>query len=176
MSWIKRLMGDDTSSPADEPPPSGDTLDLHREVQSLRLELAERDARIAALEKEADPGRSSERVDGMVEGRLARWLENAAAPASQLTTQAHLLEVEDKPVQARDVLAVARQLVRVLEDAGLSFEGEVGEVVDFDPDRHRPLGQASLARGDRARIRFVAVRLGERVIHKAGVDQAKGDD
>ena len=164
MSWLKHLFGSE--------PTTNNALDLRSEVQALRLELAERDARIAALEKQADAGRSSESVDGLVEGRLARWLESAAAPASQLKTQAHLVEVEGKPVEARDVLAVSRQLVRVLEDAGLRFEGKVGDVADFDPDHHRPLGQASLARGDRVRIRFVAVRLGERVIHKAAVDKA----
>ncbi len=166
MSWIKHLFGN-------EPKPTT-PLDLQSEVQSLRLELAERDARIAALEKEADPGRSSERVDGVARDRIARWLESAAAPASQLKTQAHLLQVENKPVQARDVLAVARQLIRVLEDAGMEFEGEVGDVVVFDPDHHRPLGEASLSRGDRVRIRFVAVKLGNRVIHQAGV-AADGD-
>ena len=166
MSWIKRLFGT-------EPTTSDGALDLRSEVQALRLELAERDVRIAALEKQADPGRSSERVDGLVEGRLARWLGSAAAPASQLRTQAHLVEVEEKPVRARDVLAVSRQLVRVLEDAGLRFEGEVGDVVDFDPDHHRPLGQTSPARGDRVRIRFVAVQLGERMIHKAAVDKVE---
>ncbi len=160
MSWMKRLFGEEAK-------PSSGALDLRSEVQSLRLEIAERDARIAALEKETDRGKSS--VDGAAESRVARWLESAAAAASQLRTQAHLVQVENKPVQARDILAVARQLLRSLEDAGMEFEGEVGEVVEFDPDRHRPLGEASLSRGDRARIRFVAVKLGERVVHKAGV-------
>ncbi len=181
MSWIQRLFGDKPPSAArsEGEARSGNearSLDLESEVQSLRLELAERGARIAALEQETDRERSSRRVDGMVEGHVARWLESAAAPASQLKTQAHLVQVEEKPVQARDVLAVARQLLRVLEDAGMRFEGEVGDVVTFDPDRHRPLGEASLSRGDQVRIRFVAVKLGERVIHKAGVDKAGNEE
>ncbi len=168
MSWIQRLFGD-------EPKPTT-PLDLRSELQALRLELAERDSRIATLEKQADLGRSGERVDEVARDRITRWLESAAAPASQLKTQAHLLQVENKPVRARDVLAVARRLLRVLEDAGMEFEGEVGEAVEFDPDRHRPLGEASLSRGDQARIRFVAVKLGQRVIHKAGVVPAVAAD
>ncbi len=168
MSWIKRLFANKPPSDA-RSESEAQSLEEQSEVQSLRLELAERDARIAALGKQADPGRSSARADSAAHDRIKRWLESAAAPASQLKTQAHLVQVEKKPVRARDVLAVARQLLRVLEDAGMAFEGEVGDVVAFDPDRHRPLGEASLSRGDRVRIRFVAVKLGERVIHKAGV-------
>jgi hypothetical protein len=57
-------------------------------------------------------------------------MADVAAPVAQLFTQAHLLEVEGKPVQAKDALAVAKRLVRALEAvvvrfAGVSYRGRL---------------------------------------------------
>src|SRR5262249_20705378 len=124
------------------------------EAQRLRLELQERDRVIAALRADLERLRrgEGERVAGAVEAHRERFLADAAGPAPQLLTQAHLPEAEGKPVQARDVLAVARRLVRLLDDEGLTPEGAVGAPVAFDPDRHEPLG-GDLAPGQPAVVR-----------------------
>jgi molecular chaperone GrpE (heat shock protein) len=150
----------------------GPALPREREAQSLRLELQERDRVIAALTADLERLRrgEGERVAAAVRAERERLLADAAAPVAQLLTQAHLLEVEGKPLQARDVLAVARRLVRLLEDEGLTPEGRIGEAVAFDPDRHEPLGGDFAPRpGQPVVVRLVGVSWQGRVLCKAGV-------
>jgi molecular chaperone GrpE (heat shock protein) len=89
---------------------------------------------------------------------------------AHLLTQADLLERDGKPIQAQDVLTVARRLVRVLEDHGLTLEGSVGETLPFDPNRHEPLSaEAALQPGEPAVIKFVGASYGGKVLKKSGV-------
>ena len=55
-------------------------------------------------------------------------------------TQAYLLDVAGKPVQAVDVMSVAKQLFRVYENEGLAWEGNIGVTVPFNLESHEPLG------------------------------------
>src|SRR5262245_8648030 len=100
----------------------GPALPRDRDAQSLRLELQERERVIAALTADVERLRrgEGERVAAAVRAERERLLTDAAAPVAQLLTHAHLLEVEGKALQARDVLTVARRLVRLLEDEGLT--------------------------------------------------------
>jgi molecular chaperone GrpE (heat shock protein) len=153
------------------PPGAEHVLALEREAQDLRLQLQECRAKLAALEQERQRERAGEaRREGE---RVGQLLERVAAPVAQLSTQAHLLE-EGKPVQARDVLAVARRIVRALEDEGLAVEGTVGAEVSFDPDRHAPLGGGEVKRGEKVVVRFPAVCREGRVVHRAGVEKGHG--
>lgn len=153
----------------------GRVLELEREAQNLRLELKERERVVANLKGELERQRSgaSDRVAEAVQAQVEQLLADAAAPVAQLLTQAHLLEVEGKPVQAKDVLAVAKRLVRTLEDNGLTPEGSVGETVPFDPNRHEPLSaDASLKPGQPVTLRFVGVAYQGKLLRKAGVEIA----
>jgi molecular chaperone GrpE (heat shock protein) len=150
-------------------------LRAEREAQALRLELQECNRFIAELK--ADYKRlireASEAVSAGMQSFTLGLLANAAAPVAQLLTQAHLLEVEGKPLQARDVLAVARRLVRLLEDLGLTPAGRIGETVAFDPDRHEPLGGDFAPRpGQPVVVRLVGISCQGRVLCKAGVGPA----
>jgi molecular chaperone GrpE (heat shock protein) len=150
----------------------GAALELQREAQALRLELQERDRALAALRADVERLRrgEQERVAAAVQVERERLLVAAAAPVAQLLTQAHLLEVEGKPVQARDVLAVARRLVRLLEDEGLAPEGRIGEAVGFDPDRHEPLGgDFNPRRGEAVVVHVPGVNWRGKVLQRAGV-------
>ena len=165
--WIKNLFG----KPTDEA-----VMDLTREAQSLRLELQEREELIAKLKENLERFRSGAgaRVDESVQAQIEQLLADAAAPVSQLLTQAHLLEKEDRPVQAKDVLAVAKRLVRVFEDSGLELMGSVGETVQFDPNHHEPLSTAGVvATGDRVVVRFVGVAYRGKLLRKASVEKAE---
>jgi molecular chaperone GrpE (heat shock protein) len=172
--WLHRWFG------RGGPPAPGaedGSLALRREVQTLRLELEERDRVLAALKM--DLGRlrrgEEERVTAAIEAHRERLLAEAAVPFAQLLTQAHLLEVEGKPVQARDVLAVARRLVRLLADEGLTPEGYVGETVAYDPDRHEPLGGCfSPRRGEMVVVLLVGMTWQGRVLRKTGVGPRPG--
>jgi molecular chaperone GrpE (heat shock protein) len=147
-------------------------LALEREVQGLRLELQERDRVVTNLKEEVERQRGAEeaRLTEAVRMQAERLFADVATPVVQLLTQAHLLEVEGKPIQARDVLAVVKRVVRALEENGLTLEGNVGEAVAFDPNRHEPLrADISLTPGEQVVVKFVGASYHGKVIKKTGV-------
>jgi molecular chaperone GrpE (heat shock protein) len=173
----KRLVETFGKKPPAEAAPDERVLALEREGQSLRLKLEELEQSLASLKGELERQHSSAsaRVAGAVQAQVERLLADAAAPVAQLLTQAHLLEVEGKPVQAKDVLAVARRLVRTLEDSGLTLEGSIGQAVPFDPNRHEPLGAGGFPEpGQPVVVRFVGVAYQGKLLRKAGVEKAGG--
>jgi molecular chaperone GrpE (heat shock protein) len=150
-------------------------LALERQVQSLRLELTEQHQIVANLKSELQHQRDAEdaRLADAVRAQMERLMTHMATPVAHLLTQAHLLERDDKPIQARDVLGVARCLVRTLEDNGLTLEGKVGETLPFDPNRHEPLSaEATLQPGETVVVKFVGAFYGGTVCKKAGVARA----
>jgi molecular chaperone GrpE (heat shock protein) len=169
MGWFRKKPAAPTADASPQ------LLALQRQVQDLRLTLAERDAQVARLQADLErlrQGESARLADGL-QAERERLCSEAGGPIAQLLTQAHLLEVEGKAVQARDVLAVARRLVRVLQDQGLELLGTVGEETAFDPNRHAPLGNdTTLSPGQKVRVRFVGVLLRGKVVRKAGVEVA----
>jgi molecular chaperone GrpE (heat shock protein) len=166
LNWLKQWFN---------PPPAaadGQVLVLRRELQHLRLELQEREQAIIRLQQELEHQRSgnSARFSEAIQVRLEQLLADAASPMTQLATQAYLLEVEGKPVQASDVLAVAKRLVRLLEDYGLTLAGQAGQVVSFDPNQHEPLQSGLiLSAGQPVVIRFAGVTYQGKLLRKAGV-------
>jgi molecular chaperone GrpE (heat shock protein) len=170
--WLDRLLGRGGEAGGDHE----HLLALRREAQDLRLHLDERSRELAALREALERQRSDAeaRSAEVVRARVEQLLTEVAGPVAQLVTQGHLLEAEGKPIQARDILAVARRLVRVLEDEGLALDGRVGERVPFDPDRHAMLGGVVPAPGQTVVIRFVGITCRGRVLRKAGVERVQG--
>jgi molecular chaperone GrpE (heat shock protein) len=169
-AWLDRLLGRTDGADAEG------LLALRREAQDLRLQLEERSRQLTALQKERERQQADQetRAAEAVQAKVERLLAEAAGPVTQLLTQAHLLEAEGKPVQARDVLAVARRLVRVLEEEGLTLDGRPGEQVAFDPNRHAPLAGETQSPGAAAVVRFAGVGYRGRVLRKAGVETEQG--
>ena len=161
----------ETDLPAAEQAPS--TVEVESAMQALRMELEAREERITRLTQELE--RMRERQDALVVETVAARLESLigelAAPASQVRTQAYLAQEQNKPVQAQDVLAVARRMIRALERHGLEFEGEIGALVSYDPNRHTPINTGAAPRsGGRVTVRFSGVRYGGKMIYKAIVE------
>lgn len=174
MKLLKRWLGRTVEPPA---PPDERLLRLEREAQALRLELAEKERAMEVLRKDLERLRKdeSDRAGASLKARMEDLLSEIAVPMAQLAAQARLLEVEGKPVQARDVIAVARRLIGVLEDEGLRLEGSLGEAVPFDPNRHELLGGAGEpVPGEKVRIRFAGVRWAGKLLRKAGVERTGG--
>jgi molecular chaperone GrpE (heat shock protein) len=149
-------------------------LTLERNAQALRLESAEQEKTIARLKADLERQRSSEKVvvAESVRAEIEKLMSDLAMPAAQLLTQAYLLDVEGKPVQAKDVLAVARRLVRSLEAVGLTIIGQVGEAVAFDPNRHTPLSaETAVQAGEKVKIKVVGIGYQGKVLQKAGVER-----
>jgi molecular chaperone GrpE (heat shock protein) len=174
-NWLTRLLSprraEDTAAQAVVR--AEDLLRLENEAQALRIELEARDQELAHLKQEVERLRT--RQDHLVSETLNAQLEalfgDLAAPASQIMTQADLLETQGKPVQARDVLSVARRLVRAAERRGMLFDGRVGEQAAFDPNRHTPLNSdIALQTGQPVTLRFVGVTFQGKIIHKAIVE------
>lgn len=172
LSALKQWFG---RSPSTQPQDDERSLALDRQLQNLRLELAERNQLVDKLKQELERQRTSEsdRITTAVQTQVEQLLTDAAAPITQLLTQTYLLEVEGKPVQAKDVLVVAKRLIRTLEDNGLTLTGNVGETVSFDSNLHELLSdRTSLTPGLPAVVKFVGVSYQSKVICKAGVEPA----
>ncbi len=164
LNWLKQIF----KNPS---PDNEKTLTLEREIQNLRLELTERDQLIDKLKQQLEQQRTSENnnIASAVENQIEQLLTDTAVPVTQLLTQTHLLE-QGKPVQAKDVLIVAKRLIRTLEDNGLTTVGQVGETVSFDSNLHEPLSvSTSITSGTEVVVRFAGVSYRDKVIRKAGV-------
>ena len=163
--WLKQLFNNASSN-------DRLSLNLEREIQNLRLELTERNQLIDKLKKQLEQQRTSENnnIDSAVQNQIEQLLTDTAASITQLLTQAHLIE-QGKPVQAKDVLLVAKRLIRTLEDNGLTIVSQVGETVSFDSNLHEPLSASSeISPGAEVVVRFAGVSYRGKVIRKAGVE------
>jgi hypothetical protein len=144
-------------------------IELERQVQSLRLELTEQKKTAERLKLELERQRGEENAR-LVSVQLERLFNEVASPTSQLLMQAHLLRVEEKPLQANDILSVGLRLVRVLEDYGLSAVGMVGEQVAFDQNQHDLLStDMAVSPGESVVIRLVGIAYQGKLLRRAGV-------
>lgn len=172
-NWLSSIF-DNKNPPQDTPP--ADLLALQNELRRLTLENETHEQTITRLNTELENLRAilGERVQEALDNQRDELFRAAAAPAAQLVTQAHLLEVMGKPVQARDVLPVTRRLLRVLENYGLRFEGQIGEITPFNPLLHQPLNAADHPVKDQpVVVRIPAVLSGEKILARAGVELAQ---
>jgi hypothetical protein len=149
-------------------------LENERQLRSLHLELEERDKLIAQFKRELQRvgDQAKEQVEAEASLQMEGLMKAAAAPVAQLLAQRHLVEMENKPVQTRDVLVVAQRLIRALEEEGLVIEGKPGANVVFDPNTHEPFSaETRLAQGQTAVLKFVGISFRGRLLRKAGVTQ-----
>jgi len=152
-----------------------DYLALKQQVQSLKLELSERESMIAGLKDSLEKLRTGENNLAVekAKAQFENLMADASAPASQLLTLAHLSEIEGKTVQVRDVIMVASRLIRALETHGLETGDKVGEIVAFDPNRHQALDQEAGFKPDEpVQIRFSSIAYQGKLLRKAGVSAA----
>lgn len=154
-------------------PVAEQVLALERELQGLRLTLAERDRSLKQLRGDLARERENARnhVDELARADMQRLLGSIATPVVQLVTLAHLSEAGTTAQQADGVLDVAMRLVRALGEEGLVTFGAVGETEPFAPDRHDPLSAATLPQpGQQVAVRFVGLSHAGRILRKAGVE------
>lgn len=91
LSVLKQWFG---RSPTAQPQEDEQILALERQIQNLRLELAERNQLVDKLKQELERQRTSEsdRLTNTVQTQVEQLLADAAASVTQLLTQAYLLE------------------------------------------------------------------------------------
>jgi molecular chaperone GrpE (heat shock protein) len=177
LKWLTRKnpSAPDTALPATTPAIAGEETSLayQKEMAALRLDLQASEQKIQTLRQEVErlQSRQEQILQETVALKLETLMKDLAAPASQILTQADLLENQGKAVQARDVLTVARRMVRALERAGVTFVEPVGQQVAFDPNQHTPISASTpLQAGQPAVVRFAGVSFQGKLITKAIVE------
>jgi molecular chaperone GrpE (heat shock protein) len=148
-------------------------LSLESEIQSLRLTITDRDQTINKLRIEGDRQRQNEESKQAIalQSQQEQLFTDLSTPIAQLLTQIHLLEVESKPIQAKDVLTIVKRILRLVEEYGLSASGTIGERVPFDPNIHQPLSSATtINNGQLVTIRIPAIAYQNKVLRAAGVE------
>jgi len=171
-NWIKKLFRKkEAEVPASSPLEKNEViLGLERKIGEFQLDLNERDKTINQLKQDLkkEQQKKKQDVSEIVEDKIERLISEVATPVSQLITQAHLIEKENKTVQVKDVLCVARSFIRALETNGLKFEGSVGENVIFNPNLHEALsGSDSFSDNQQVKIRFVGIKYEGKIVRKA---------
>ncbi|MBE9202488.1 nucleotide exchange factor GrpE [Synechocystis salina LEGE 06099] len=174
LTWLKSLF-QSPSAPANLDPAPVETPDLSHsaELQSLRLELTERDKTIATLKQDLEQQRQKEdgRLETARQGEIENLLSQLASPISQLLTQTYLVEEEGKTVQAKDILTVTKRLIRTLEAQGLTIKSPVGQQVPFDPNYHQPLsGDQEISPNTLVTVRIPGLVHQQKVLKKALVE------
>lgn len=150
-------------------------LSWEAERRTLQLELEEQRQRLTTLTRDLEQlrGRATSDVQGQVNSLVVQLMTEASGPIAQLLLQAHAVEKQEQPVAARDVLVIAKRLIRVFENAGLTREGNVGDEEKFDPNRHQPIGDGELQKDDPVVIRFVGLSYASQLLRRASVERKK---
>lgn len=169
-NWLKNIL----SSAEDATPPQ-DILALQNQLQTLKLELVERTQALEQIKADLQTMQNQqERLQQeKTNARLEALFRDTASAVSQILTQAYLLESQAKPVQSRDILQVARQLIRALEQHGLTLIAAPGEQSTYDPAYHTLLNTAhTLTVGQPVTIRLAGVAYQGKILIKASVEPA----
>lgn len=167
LNLLKRILSRSNPTAA-----SDEALTLQAEAQRLRLAFEEAQSRIARLEAElarqqrlADASR-----EAAVQAQLLAVFTDLAGPAAQFLLQLDLAENPDRPLQARDTLAVARNILRSLQNHGLEISEPAGAAANFDPTLHEPLSSMdTLQPGQPVHVRLPGLIYCGQRLRKAGV-------
>jgi molecular chaperone GrpE (heat shock protein) len=154
------------------PTPAPDSTGSPSELRRLQLEVAERDRTITTLRGDVDRLTANQlrQINDAIDSRLETVFSDTASVISQLLMQADLIENGATQVPAKDVLRLARRLIRALEDAGIELQGSVGQRMVFDPNLHEALSTDEvIKRGQDVIVRLVGVAYKGRVLRKSGV-------
>jgi molecular chaperone GrpE (heat shock protein) len=171
---IKKMIERLSKRQQQEVSPKEGALEQASEAQHVRLELEERERQLELLKNEVARLRvnAQELTEAARSAQMERLLAESAAPVAQLMTQTYLVDVQGRPLQARDVLAVTRRLVQVLEEHGMQVVGKIGEIQPFDPDRHDPMASGlPIEPGSPVTIRFVGIAYRDHLLKKMGVER-----
>jgi molecular chaperone GrpE (heat shock protein) len=147
-------------------------LELEALVQSLKLDVAEGEKQIQILKKELQlvQNKQERTIDSAVGSEIESLIADMAPAIAQIATQHHLLNVEFKPLQAKDVIAVAMRLIGILEEKGMILDGTIGENVGFDANKHELIGMGSSEQGAQmVVVRMPAVTFQGRVLKRMAV-------
>lgn len=149
---------------------------LEREIHSLRAMLEDQDRVVANLTKELQQHRKEAefRVMRSAQAVIEKLMADVAASVTKLNSQIYVVEEQKRPLNVKDVIAVAKQILSVLQKYGLRLEGYVGELTSYDPDHHAPLKKDALVgQAEPVIVRFVGVGYRGKLLCKARVEGSR---
>jgi hypothetical protein len=83
----------------------------------------------------------------------------------------HLVEVQGKTLNTKDIFAVLRRLIKNAETSGLCLEAAIGETVPYDQNRHDVIGaEGAVTAASRVTIRMPGASFRGKIIRKAAVE------
>lgn len=161
-----------TTRAAEPEPEDQDILSLRSRLQSLKMDLEERDQKMARMRQEFEQLQSRAASDraGAGSAELAGLAKRLAPILSQLPTLRALHE-SGKEVRTADLFTLFAKLEKLLADTGLTPLGTVGETCPFDSRFHQRMSGSDVGDGSPVRIRFVGYRFQEAVLLKAMVSK-----
>lgn len=173
-NWLKQLFSSPTPTVISTDESQDKILIMETQLQQLKLELEEGNKTINNLQQQLQRQEEKEslQLQEKILGEKEKLFNDIASPISQLITQKYLLEVEEKPVQAKDILLVVKRLINVFESQGLTVIGDMGKIITFDPNYHQSLNSnIDINISDKVIIKIVGVSYQGQVIKKAIVEK-----
>lgn len=157
----ERLLGDDR------------LLALQAENQQLKLALEQAQAQTRRLQDNLARQKESAAAGqaAAVRAGTAALLTELARPAAQFLTQIYLAE-QGKTLHPQDALAVARRMLRVLQNAGVEIREAVNTQTEYNPDCHQALS-ADAAQAPLQPGQAVLVRTPGLVLRQPGADPSQ---
>lgn len=179
IGYVQRLLaailGRDVSSGGVDLP--DDPAKLKAIAASLRLDVQERDERIAAMRGEYEQLEVSKEHSTASAGEeeLTALLKKLSGPLSNIAVLRDAATAGED-VKVDDLLQLIASLEKVLTRAGLEVIGRSGEASHFDPAVHQRMSGGSVSDGVPVKIEVPGYRMGERVLQKALVSAEGNDD
>jgi len=169
------ILGRDVSPGGGEE--TGDPARLQATIAALRLDIEERDERIAAMRREYEQLETSKERSTASAGEeeLTVLMKKLSGPLSNIAVLRDAAAAGED-VKVDDLLHLLASLEKVLARAGLEVIGHSGEASHFDPAVHQRMSGGSVSDGIAVKIEVPGYRLGERVLQKALVSAGGNDD
>lgn len=147
-----------------------DPTGLKSRIRALELDIEERDARIRNMQQEFDQLRRQAEADKTNAGvaELESLAKRLAPVLSQAPTM-RAMHAEGKEIRAADLLKLFEKVERILQEAGITPIGTVGESARFDTRLHQRMSGGDVSDGANVRVRFVGYRFKETILTKAMV-------
>lgn len=153
-------------APAEPPPVAA----LEAEAAQLRLDVEDRDRRIAAMQKEYAlmEGAQSQIAAEAGARHLEKIMNALARPLSNLALLMDLADAGSE-VALVDLISLARSMERELARLGLERIGRAGEHAAFDIALHQRMSGGAVHPGADVRVSVPGFRLGTKVLLRAMV-------
>ena len=157
------------------PPPEPGTPEAT--IAALRLDLDERDRRIAALLKEAEAaGRAAPaEAESAAAERMNKFLRKLAPLLAQADAMRQFA-AEGRPLKAEDAFALVARIEKTMAEEGVERIGAAGEETVFDSRLHQRMSGGDVSDGAAVKVRFAGFRQGERILSKAMVSRKEDGD